>query len=482
MKKLFVFVFLMAGIMMAFAEPVRDPATMKLTFGWLRGPDGTARSVQGVELEVGQVIKLDPSQVMHVRPMKAKKGATLPKLPPPGKNSKNASDLVSLAEALVGKNLSASTKPGGMFEQVVFSSRTGNYYILDVEFADPSTLDDIVMSGGTGKLWNAIWVGIHINDTHEFLIRWQIFDNTSPNQNHNQSAFQNILGPNNIMGEPAGDFGGILNPANWPEYVGPGSYLVRIELPAPSILWPGITCPDNTIWMGQQFREPQPNGEGAFDTSFKTVYTADIPVALGTSQDGFWYDFDDLNGIYSADEFELLGSIDGQPQPFNNVCREIITSGSSANFGPLSASVNPGVLVSGDTFSLQDSDNEYLIFKPFWAGSRTDPHAIVTMEGTAPVTNITGMRFSVETGASLAGGTLRIELYNWNSQSFVLPSTHPIPSTDGNFEVTVPSNFTQYVRSNDRRVRARVLYFAPGTVDRQYAMRIDRAQWMVTYP
>jgi hypothetical protein len=247
-------------------------------------------------------------------------------------------------------------------------------------------------------------------------------------------------------------------------------------------MWPGINCPDNTIYMAQQFREPQSNGEGPFDSSFKTVYTADVPVALGSSQDGFWYDSNDLNGIYSSDEFEVLGDINGQPVPFSNVCREIVTSGSSAAFGPLAYTLTVGSAVSGNNLDLQESDDEYVIFKPAWNVARTDPNGQIVLEATSPSAALTGFRFNTETAASSAGGTMKIDLFNFTSNAYDPVDTRAIPGTDTNVEITVASNFARYVRSSDRRVRARVSYFAPVNVSRQYAFRMDRAGWIVTYP
>ena len=481
MKKVLILVLLFASLSQAIAEPYKKSTPMKLTFGWLRGANGQPQSVKNVHFEIGQVVKLDPKQVKTIRFMKSRKKPVFNVVPPPSKGDE-PHDLISLAEKLVGSTLHANVAGGNMFDQTVFSSRTGNYYILAEDFPDPSTLDDVVMSAGAGKLWNRIWVGIDVADSHQFLIRWQIFDNALTGTGHNESAFANIIGPNNIMGEPAGDFGGLTTPSSWPGYAGPGSYLVPFELPAPSIFWPGINCPDNTIYMGQQFRGPQSNGEGPFDTDFKTVYTADIPVAVGSSQDGFWYDWNDLNGIYSEDEFEVLGDINGQPQPFSNVCREIVTSGSSASFGPLAYTLTFGIPVSGNNLDLQESDNEYVIIKPSWAGSRSDPNGQFVLEATSPNASPTGFRFSTETGASAAGGTMRIELYNFTSNAYDLFATQPITSSDTSVEVTVPSNFSRYVRSTDRRVRSRVSFFSPIGVDRSYTMRMDRAHWIVTYP
>lgn len=481
MKKVLIFVLLFASLSLAVADPVKKSASMKLTFGWVRNSEGKRQSVKNIQLEIGPVIKLDPSQVKRVRPIQSKRRPVVNTEPPPAKQSQ-PHDLISLAEKLVGSQLQANIASAGMFDQSVYNSRTGNFYILANEFPDPSTLDDTVMASGAGKLWNRIWVGIHVSDSHQFLIRWQIFDDANGNQNHNESAFSNIIGPNNILGDPAGDFGGFSTPSQWPGYAGPGSYLVPFDLPAPSSLWPGINCPDNTIYMGQQFREPQANGEGPFDVSFKTIYTADVPVALGSSQDGFWYDHDDLNGIYSSDEFEVLGDINGQPQPFSNVAREIVTSGSSSSFGPVGYALNVGVPVSGNNFDLQESDNQYVIFKPAWNVARTNPNGQVTLEATSPSSALTGFRFSVETAASAGGGTMRIELFNFTSSAYDLYDTRAIPGTDTNIEITVPSNFSRYVRSSDRRVRSRVSYFAPFNVDRNYSFRMDRAGWIVTYP
>jgi hypothetical protein len=207
-----------------------------------------------------------------------------------------------------------------------------------------------------------------------------------------------------------------------------------------------------------------------------------VPPAIGTTQDGFWYDSQDLNGIYSSDEFEVLGDINGQQVAFSNVCREIVTSGSSAAFGPLGYTLDVGIPVSGNNFDLQDSDNQYVVFKPAWNVARTSPNGQITLEATSPSSALTGFRFSTETAASSAGGTMKIELFNFTSNAYDLYDTRAIPSADTNIEITVSSSFSRYVRSSDRRVRARVSYFAPFNVARTYAFRMDRAGWIVTYP
>src|SRR5687768_15897709 len=129
MKKVLVLVLLFASLSQAIADPVKKTDSMKLTFGWVRGADGKRHSVKNVQFEIGQVIKLDPSQVKKVRFMKSRKKFA-PNVEPPPTRSAQPHDLVSLAEMLVGKSLHANAAGGVTFDQTVFSSRTGNFYIL----------------------------------------------------------------------------------------------------------------------------------------------------------------------------------------------------------------------------------------------------------------------------------------------------------------------------------------------------------------
>ena len=77
---------------------------------------------------------------------------------------------------------------------------------------------------------------------------------------------------------------------------------------------------------------------------------------------------------------------------------------------------------------------------------------------------------------------MKIELWNYSTNAFVLYDTRTIPSTDTFVQGNVPSNVTQYINSTNRRVRAKVSFFAPVNIDRSYAFRVDLVSWTVTYP
>ena len=70
------------------------------------------------------------------------------------------------------------------------------------------------------------------------------------------------------MGDMMADFGGFVTLP-----VGTWDVTVNIAIV-------GCVIPDGEFYMAQQFREPDPTGEGAFDTAYSTVFTYSIILNL----------------------------------------------------------------------------------------------------------------------------------------------------------------------------------------------------------
>lgn len=362
-----------------------------------------------------------------------------------------------VARKVTVPDIFAHVQPGPAPQATVYLNNNGNgtyYYAPE----NPSSLDDLVLSSaGNGQPWKTLEFGIDAQSPNKFLVRWIMFDDFVQNRGPGVSAFDNVLA----------DFGGFITLP-----VGTWDVTVNIAIV-------GCVIPDGEFYMAQQFREPDPTGEGAFNTAFSTVFSGGGPT-VGSSEDICFMDWPTPDGIYDETEVDNFGGPPNQA----NFLTGIVTGGTVSDRQVGSLTVERGEWVSGDTFSTFDSDNEYYQVN---AGPINGLSPIsVIMTSQSPVTSPTSYTFTIETSVTNPTFTMQVlELYNYAQNKWIVYDTRPVPTQDTKISVVAQPQPSQYVNASNRQIRARVRFtgkkpVAIGTPKAR--LNLDWATWRIVSP
>lgn len=400
----------------AMASPGRPDGYLDVTFGHVRGPRGAMISLKGLRLPY-TIQKIDATRGQGAQPSHAARAGA----PPPGTTT-------------------------------VYEADAGSGY----GYVDPcpSALDDLVTtSAGPGVPWQELTFGVNITQNHQFLVRWIVFDTYTPGAE--PSAFSDVVA----------DFGGIL-----PGY-DPGDYKVTVNV-SPA----GVVMDSSTIYVAQQFRAPQSDGNGPFDDAIGTIFNPTAPPQIGSSENVFWYDAAET-GVYDDNEQDNFGDSN-----FANFLFAILVGGTQDTLVPYTYSVDFGTYSSGDVTSLWYTDGNYLKVQGKFGVTPFTPIAQVTVEGLAASTSATSLTFSLNSGSTLGGGTEQISLYNYSTNAWDLVDTEPMPQSDTNVNVTITSSPTRYVNQSTRHVKAKVSFYKTVWAAPFWVGRIDKTNWIITRP
>jgi hypothetical protein len=162
---------------------------------------------------------------------------------------------------------------------------------------------------------------------------------------------------------------------------------------------------------------------------------------------------------------------------------ETVSSGTVETRQPVTVATGPGVVLSGDIFSVLDSDNSYYVARPgVVLVSSADPLAI-QFDSTTSTTPIVAYSFQIEAKGSTGTLTQKIDLYNWSTTQWVQVDSRPAPTTDTVVTVNAPGSANEFVQNGTRRIRARVRYRATGAVlVYPWTASVDQALWRITIP
>ncbi|HZH97983.1 MAG TPA: hypothetical protein VEX38_03355, partial [Fimbriimonadaceae bacterium] len=153
-----------------------------------------------------------------------------------------------------------------ILDATVYNANAGSGYGYSED--NPSSLDDITMSGGAGAAWKHLTFGMAVEYTGQpFIIRWIGYNNYTTGRGAGVSAFDGVIN----------DFG-----VRWPAESAPRQVIVTIDVSVA-----GMVAPSNKLYLAQQFRFNQANGEGPFIPVW-TVFNASAPATVGSSEDFFF--------------------------------------------------------------------------------------------------------------------------------------------------------------------------------------------------
>ena len=159
-----------------------------------------------------------------------------------------------------------------------------------------------------------------------------------------------------------------------------------------------------------------------------------------------------------------------------------IESGSGpATFGPTAINPIRGILASGNLNSLQNSDNDRLVYRPGVVFSSGQAPISYELTATAPNTTTSELRFTVESQASAASIQQKIELFDYIANAYVPVDTRNLTTTDTVAEVVITTNPGRFVQSGTRQVKVRLEFKATGAVFQYpWESRVDMAVWRQT--
>lgn len=453
MRKFFPLLALMClvpGLANASPEPIAA-GFLEVAHGWVKRPDGTIASIKGMKFP----FKAWP---ITAKVMKPHKGL-------PTANSQLAALLENPSPAQ--RQRSAPKSGGPEADQVIYMADAGAGYGVAPD--NPSSLDDITISGGLNKPWQSLRFGFStiLAPNPRFLIRWRIW----------QSNIDNPAPMNDFSGEIA-DFGVIWNvpiPADQ----------VVVEI---GIAQAAVSTNDSTLYIAQQFREcsnpPTPQqleGEGEFMLgAVDTVFNGGAPPTTGSS-DGtmFWYDWDPFpDGNYENSEIDTFEGAEA-----NHVLGITVAgSGNVVNFNCFGIRTIVGQNAQGNFLSTwQANDNNRYTVQTVYENSRSNPFGMIELDVPNSSGNVTGIRVSGTLYSTLPGHTARVEMKNATNNTWVTLSTKTINQGDTIFSEayggTIPyANFVNPDGTITFRVRWNI---TNATVGRAWRMGIDH--FLVTY-
>ncbi len=442
-------------------------ASIKVAFGWVSNPDGTKRSIKGLEVPV-TVEKIHATRISRKKPI-------------PRENSvRTPLDELWLSIQPNWRGGLGRSSVGNFMSSSIYTADAGfGYAILDPnETQDPSGLDDLILQNGAGKRWDTMTFGVDVGTANVVrTFRFRCYSNYNPGAPAGTSAFSGEFK----------DWGFHSGPQFNLNFPTPGTY--RITIPVSLF---NIIAPSNNCYMAQQMRYPNgsaifnyadDNGEGPFDNNYRNVYNTASEPSVGSSSNGFWYDASPLDGVYSQDEFELVSL---EPNIFSNHLRSItIDDGIVDIRKPTSVTVAQGFLTSPEDESIDrimDSDDWWVTSIPRYNLDRGAPPLQVVMQGTAANINATSITFQLEVGASSSGGSQTLSLYNFQTGAWDPMNTRAVSQTDTTVSVSPASNPTRYINQSNRQIRAKIDFIPPANGPRNWTARLDFAEWAITRP
>lgn len=405
----------------AVAQPNDFTVNAEIAFGWVKRPDGTKVNLKGVKVPIRLTKLAEPFQIGRLPSFIA------PKL----------------------------EQPEGFTAYLNDNGQSSYGYIE----GDPSSLDDIGLSGAAGVPWQQMKFGANVLATHRIIVRWRIFDTALQDTPPGQMAFTDEIA----------DFGTYLQ---FPS-AGVWSFDVNVGIV-------GIVVPDGQCYFAQQFRDDAyTNGEGPFEFAFSNLFSGG-GVSVGTSADLFVWDYTpEPNGIYEWQEYDYFG---GPPNEANFYSR-ITASGTANELLPSAFTVVRGNLLSGGLTDLWYDDQNYMMIRRGFTPGLNEAPINLEVQSVAPSTNIISMTFNAQVKGDRAGLVARLDLFNYATGQWVNWDSWTTNGAEQTRTVIVTSNPQNYVQSGTRNVRARVtVNRGPTALGAMFQADFDKLTWTVVRP
>jgi hypothetical protein len=445
MKKAIVLILFLLTAMSFASDGKLYNGTVTVAFGHVRDTNGKVRSIAGLKL----AYKMEAIVATKIHPAKRKiHGPSVEDLIAPKYTA-------ALPVYRYTPFALAAARPA--LTATVFNADAGDGYGA-IDTPDPSSTDDMILQNGAHIPWQNLTFGVDVSDVHTFLIRWICWTNYTEGGGHDVQAFSGTFA----------DFG-VIFPANQIPQV--GTYKITISVAAA-----GVVAPQDTMYMAQQYRTPQPDGEGPFDVAMKNVYNPTAPPSVGSSDNVFWYDWDPLDGIYADDEVDNFGD-----SAYANLLRTITVSGTSDTLVPSTYTIVHGVYASGDITDLWYTDSSYLKILSDFGG--VGPSVQLQVNGRAATVTANSFRFITKLHGLLAGGNQVVSLWNYTTSAYDVIDTRTITNSDTTVDVTITNTPTKYINQTTRNIQALITMAPPALRSvRSWFGSVDLTNWVISHP
>jgi hypothetical protein len=380
---------------------------------------------------------------------------------------------VSLVGAKIpyhGERISPGTGPARNsgyqgLDATVYSNDNGMGSYIVSGIANPSALDDVLMSGGAGAIWQQLTMGLNANISNPnqlILIRWIGYSTFTPGLGTGVSAFSNA-----VM-----DFGGAMT------FVGqqvPGTFKLTFNVSGY-----GLISPVNQLYFAQQFRvwDGTGNPDTPFRMDFDNVFSIGFP-SPGQSQETFYFD-GEPDGIYDETELDVWPA--GSEA---NLLLVVLASqsGTVDTRLPGSYTYEAGTAVSGGLTDLWDSDNLYLVGGPGVVLSNQQSPLRLVLTSTATSTSATQVAMEIEAKSTSSNVRQVVEFFNYTTNAWVQGDARQMSTTEATIQVVAPGTPTAYIQAGSRQIRTRLSYKQTGPI-LAFPWRIswDRAVWKISRP
>lgn len=146
---------------------------------------------------------------------------------------------------------------------------------------------------------------------------------------------------------------------------------------------------------------------------------------------------------------------------------------------PTQFTVTRGALLGGSLNDLLFSDNSYVNVEARRPTEIAAASVEVEVEGTSPVESPTLLQFVLEAATSGAPVRQRIELFNYQSNTWEQVDERDGPFADTTVVVTIATNASRFVQAGTGKVRARIGYHDRGVTFISWGGRYDLTKWEV---
>lgn len=161
---------------------------------------------------------------------------------------------------------------------------------------------------------------------------------------------------------------------------------------------------------------------------------------------------------------------------FNNTCPAIIM--------PTGFEVTRGTLLSGVLEDLFESDDSRVMIQQRPPLFPTDPNAQIVVDGLAGESAASALSFTLEASTSAlpaSGVRQRIELFNFNTNSYEIVDERSATSADSVVTVNINVDASRFIDPGTTGVRARIGWFQQAPLlAPNWLVRIDQTVWTLT--
>jgi hypothetical protein len=214
-----------------------------------------------------------------------------------------------------------------------------------------------------------------------------------------------------------------------------------------------------------------------------TAYRTDGTTVLGTA---------DVNPTGSSETLEFTPQDNGDARvkidvssTVNDIQRyqmqfQLIAGGNEETVTPDSFTMFRGSVVSGGLGDIQTSNNSYLTVRPGAVFSNSEYPIQLIVEGNTSLHTPTEVHFSIESFVSTNNLQRKIELFNYDTDTYEQVDLQGASQTEGVVEVNITSDAARFVDSATGNIKAKVSWKATAaTFVYPWTSKIDHIFWVI---